>query len=259
MMEVEVLTNEQGSHEWHQDRAGAITASMFSEVRRTVGGLDDRQQSYVNWIRGGMDKANAAKNAGYKNPPKSDKVDRAIDGESVGDWSETAHNYAFRLAIERISGEPLQDEKYQGYAAQRGHQLEPEARELHAFTTDQLIERAGVIRSLDGKFGCSADGLIGDTIGVEYKCFTSVEKIRPILFDFDVQDVRDQMQGGMWLSGRQEWQFGLYCPFLDTCNRALTLITEKRDDEYIAHLERDLLNFDELVESYKSKLENSYD
>lgn len=253
-MAVEILC-EQGGPGWFRGRAGAITASMFKEVRRTVGGLTDQQEKYIRLVASGISRSKAANDCGYKTPPRGNKIERALDGESVGDWSNAAHDYAFRLAIERISGEPLQDERYQGYAAQRGHELEPEARDIHSFIVGSDVERVGVVRSPDGRFGASADGYIGDRIGCEYKCFTSPEKIRPVLFDFDIQDVRDQMQGGMWLTGRDEWHLGLYCPFLEPIGRDFTLIVERRDDEYIAALVKDLEAFDSLVEQYKTRLQ----
>ena len=38
----------QGTPEWHQARAGVITASMFSTAREWVDGLTDQQRIYVD-------------------------------------------------------------------------------------------------------------------------------------------------------------------------------------------------------------------
>jgi len=46
-----IIECDQGSQEWHHARAGAITASMFSEVRKVVDGLTEQQQKYVDAIR----------------------------------------------------------------------------------------------------------------------------------------------------------------------------------------------------------------
>lgn len=247
---------DQGDASWFQYRAGAITASMFAEVRKVIGGLTCQQQRYVDKIKSGARQDEACAHAGYRAMPKSDKVLAALEGERIGDYSSAAHDYAFRLAIERISGQAIHDEQYQGYAARRGHELEPEARDLHSMRIGREVERVGVVRTSDGRFGASADGYVGKRIGCEYKCFTAPEKLRPILFDFDVADVRDQMQGGMWLTGRTEWHLGLYCPFLEPVGRELTIIVEPRDDDYIEALEQDLLRFDGLVEGYRDKLTN---
>lgn len=259
-MSVIWINCDQGDSEWFHGRSGSVTASMFSEIRKVVGGLDARQQEVVKHIKSGLSESDAIKAGGYKSKPSKnvlDKINSVVAGERVGDWTNAAHDYAFRLAIERISGRALQDDRYEGYAARRGHELEPEARDLHSLILGATVERVGVVKTEDGKFGASADGIveiIGKPTGCEYKCFTSPEKLRPILFDFDVADVRDQMQGGMWLSGFTRWEFGLYCPDLAPCGRELTMITEYRDDDYIENLEADMVRFDGLVEQYKQRL-----
>ena len=48
-----IIKCEQGSLEWHQARAGAITASMFAEVRKRVNGLNEQQEKYVAAIFAG--------------------------------------------------------------------------------------------------------------------------------------------------------------------------------------------------------------
>lgn len=244
----------QGSPEWHGHRAGAITASMFSEVRRRVGGLTDQQQRYVDAIQGGAGEAEAMKAAGYKAQPKSETVQRALKGEQVGDYSDAAKNYAFRLAVERLSGAPLADDQFETWAMRRGHELEPEARELHAFQIGREIQQTGLVLTDDGRFGASADGLIGDDGGAEYKCFVSPEKLRSVLVDDDFGDVMDQVQGCMWITGRSWWHMCLYCPALTGVGRALTIQEVQRDDAYIASMEADLIAFNELVTQYVAML-----
>ena len=93
----------QGTDQWKLDRAGVITASMFKVARERVGQLTEQQQVLVDAIRSGMSHADAAAKAGYKSKPKlTESVQRAIEGLPVGDFSEAAKNYAFRLAIERM-------------------------------------------------------------------------------------------------------------------------------------------------------------
>src|ERR1051326_347485 len=114
----------QGSEEWHSARAGVITASMFSAVRKKVNCLTEQQAAYVAAVNGGMSQKDAAMHAGYKAIPKAEGITKALDGEKVGDWSDAAKDYAFRLAIERISGKPL-DEGFETWSMKRGHELEP--------------------------------------------------------------------------------------------------------------------------------------
>src|SRR5690606_23994368 len=115
---MKIISCEQGSAEWHLARAGCITASMFHIARSRVGGLTEQQKTYVDAILAGKSEVSAMALAGYKAPPKSETVARALAGEKVGEFSEAAKNYAFRLAIERISGEPL-DEGFETWAMRR--------------------------------------------------------------------------------------------------------------------------------------------
>ena len=224
-----IIECEQGSLEWHQARAGAITASMFAEVRKRVNGLNEQQEKYVAAIFAGADEAQAMKEAGYKMPPRASVVKRALAGEQVGEFSDAAKDYAFRLAIERISGEPLDEGGFSTFAMRRGNELEPEAREAHSFQRDITVRPAGFVATEDRKFGASADGLIGTDGGAEYKCLIDPSRIREIILNRNIDDFRDQVQGGMWITGRKWWHFCLYCPALASVGRALTVFEAVRD------------------------------
>ena len=56
-MSMQVYECEQGSPEWHAARAGVITASMFKVARKKIGGLDERQQKYVDLVLDGTPSA----------------------------------------------------------------------------------------------------------------------------------------------------------------------------------------------------------
>lgn len=173
-------------------------------------------------------------------------------GPNKGDYTEAAKDYAFRLAIERISGEPL-DEGFETWQMRRGHELEPLARMAHEAKTGQLVEEVGFVTTDDGLFGVSADGFIGDGGGAEYKCFVAPEKLRSILIAGDISDVIDQCDGGMWLTGRKWWEFCLYCPALPE-HRQLTIHRIERDDNRIDSLENDLMKFAALVAEFETEL-----
>lgn len=250
---MKIIECAQGSIEWHRARAGCITASMFSTIRKKVGCLDERQAQYVSLHLGGMAAKEAAETAGYKVVPSSDIIKRALAGEKIGDWSDAAKDYAFRLAIERISGAPL-DEGFETWAMRRGHELEPEARMEHEAHTGLLVEQAGFITTDDGLFGASADGLIEPNGGSEYKCFIDPARLRPILLEGDITEVRDQAQGCMWIGGRQWWHVGLYCPALANAEKQFTMVETPRDDDFIEAMETDLLEFAQFVNEYEAAL-----
>lgn len=243
----------QGSDVWHAVRAGVITASMFSVARSKVDGLTAQQETYVNAVRSGLSEAKAREVAGYKAAPRADAVLRAIAGEPVGRPSEAALDYAFRLAVERIAGDPL-DQGFETWAMRRGHELEPDARMEHEMQTGLIVQEAGFITTDDGIFGASADGLVGDEGGAEYKCFVAPEKLRSFHIDNDASDVFDQVQGCMWISGRKWWHLGLYCPALAPAGKQLWWREFKRDDDYINAMEAELWEFKLLVDAYETKL-----
>lgn len=207
------LTAPQGSTEWFEGRKGAITASMFAEVRK-----------------------------------------RLKSGPSKGDFSAAAHNYAFKLAVERISGELLDEPDFDPWQARRGRELEPEARLLYEERYEVLTEQTGLALTEDRIFGASVDSLIGETGIQEIKCFLAPAKLKSILLDQDIEDCMDQVQGGLWITGASWCDFTLYCPALRPIGRELTVIRVERDDNYIAAMEPELWEFNELVESYRAQL-----
>lgn len=212
-----ILECEQGSPEWHRERAGVITASMVSVIRKKL---------------------------------KS--------GPNAGGYTLEAEKYAFRLALERIMGTPL-DDTYENEYMRRGKRLEDEARELHEGLIGDFIEQIGLIISDCGRFGASADGLIRSDGGAEYKAFVDPGKLMPIMVHGDVSEIQDQMQMNLWLSEREWWHFGLYCPGMAKLGRELLIIPVQRDDAYISEMVAELQAFDVLVEDYRQRiLENDF-
>ncbi len=249
-----IINCSQGSEEWHVSRAGVITASCFKIARERVGLLTEQQENFCKAIiELGMSKKEAAYYAGYKTIPKSEKIDKALNGEKIIDFSENAKNYAFRLAVERISGIPL-DDGFETWAMKRGHELEPMARNEHEIQLGVSVALSGFVTTDDSVFGASADGFIGDDGGCEYKCLVSPESIRKVLLKGDIGDYIDQIQGCMWITGRKYWHFAMYCPALEAAGKQLFWKHVDRDDDYIEDMEIDLLEFSKLVDEYQTKI-----
>lgn len=179
--------------------------------------------------------------------------ERLKSGPNKGGHSKAALDYAFRLAVERISGLPL-DEGFETWAMRRGKELEPEARLYLSRHLGAEIHECGFVTSDCGRFGASADGFIGQDAAVEIKCLVSPERIREFILEGKADDFMDQVQGGLWITGRRRWYLALYCPALAGINRELTVYEVERDPQYIAALRDDLERFDGLVEHYRSRL-----
>lgn len=261
-MSYHVINCDQGSEEWLKARAGVITASMFSVARSRTGGLPEMQQKFADAYRGEAagDALAAATLAGYKNAAAkadelmlNEKVLKVLAGQAVGEFSTAALEYSFRVAFERISGEPL-DEGHQTWQMQRGHELEPDARAEHQIQEGVFVERAGFVVTDDWRFGASADGLIDLDGGSEYKCLVSAARLRAVLLDGKTDDFTDQVQGCMWVTGRKWWHLGFYCPQLKKIDYPLHLVKVARDDDYINAMEQDLLEFKEQVDRDERRL-----
>ncbi len=174
-------------------------------------------------------------------------------GPRKGHPTDDALDYGFKIAIVRISGQPLV-EGFETWQMKRGHELEPQARMEHEMQTGLIVQRAGFVMTDDGAFGASADGLIGEDGGCEYKCFVAPEKLRAFHIDNDASGIFDQVQGCMWITGRKYWHIGMYCPALEPIGRQLWWREFKRDEAYIEQLEEDLWRFKLLVDEYEAKL-----
>jgi hypothetical protein len=115
---------------------------------------------------------------------------------------------------------------------QRGNDLEPDAREMYEFISGNQVEEVGFILDDTSSYGCSPDGLILDSGGLEIKCpapDTHVEYMQDN--QAGVKKYWQQIQGCMWVTGRQWWDFFSYHPSMRH-----VLVRVERDDVYIAKL-----------------------
>jgi hypothetical protein len=179
-------------------------------------------------------------------------------GPNAGDWSDTQKNLAFKYAIERKSGEPL-DEGFETFFMRRGTALEPEARQEYEKEFGVFVTRVGFVMTDDGNFGASLDGTIDNDGSQEIKCYLQPMKLRAIHTTGDISMVMDQCQGGLWISGRKWMDFCLYCPALRSIGKQLWVKRIYRDDNYIEALEADLWAFKSLIDEYDRILSLPYD
>jgi len=235
----------QGGQEWLDLRAGAVTASRFRDARERIGGLDERQQRYVNAILDGASKADACAAAGYKGAPTSETVARALAGHVVKpEFGAKALNYAWLIALERIAQRPL-DETFQTWQMRRGHEEEPYARAAYEVHTGALVLESGICLTDDRLFGYSSDGLVGDDGLIEIKTPSAPEKVGMTWTapSTVVEEYVDQIQGGLWITGRQWCDLVIWTPWLRSVGKSLYVQRFLRDEAYIEALEADLWEF----------------
>jgi hypothetical protein len=201
---------EQRTDAWHQQRAGKITASRFSDAIA----MNKRQ------------------------PDKP---------------TEARNTYLRELVAEILSGEPKPE--INSSSLQWGKDVEQYAREAYEFKTGNLVmESEFVIHTMHDFIGCSPDGLIGLYGGMEMKCPKDPQVHIKTLIDGMPDDHIDQVQGCMFVTGRQWWDFISYDPRQAEPYRLYTQRIE-RDEAYINRvLEPGLLSFWSDVQAVLAKL-----
>jgi hypothetical protein len=148
----------------------------------------------------------------------------------TGKPSSSAIGYIDELVAEVITGET---EHFSNSHTERGTALEPEARESYEFITDNEVLECGFIVDTTFSYGCSPDGLVtekGQSVGgLEIKCPAAKTQASywrdPTLA---VKKYWCQIQGCMWLTGRDWWDLFTYHPKMPH-----VLVRVDRDDEFI--------------------------
>jgi putative phage-type endonuclease len=121
--------------------------------------------------------------------------------------------YMYQLIGEIMTGEPIST--FSGNAhTERGHEMEPVARDLYQKRIGIDVVQTGFIRNHDGIGGAgySPDGLVGDDGLTEIK--SRLPHIQAELLDTGKipGDAAKQMQFGMWVSERQWCDYVSYWP-----------------------------------------------
>tara|TARA_R100001143_G_C3338545_1_gene123036 strand:- start:452 stop:1060 length:609 start_codon:yes stop_codon:yes gene_type:complete len=167
---------------------------------------------------------------------------------STGKPSTRAESYRHTLLAERLG---VRAESYESDAMKRGTELEPEARETYEFITGSAVEQVGFVLRGGDLVGCSPDGLIGDSGGLEIKCPMPATHISYLLRGKVPAKYIPQVQGCMYVCGpgRKWWDFMSYSPGLEPL-----IVRVERDEDYIAALDSALAGFLEQMESDYLKL-----
>lgn len=190
-MSIEIFDCDQGGDDWLAARIGIPTASEFSTLMASG--------------KGGGESATRAK-------------------------------YMRQLAGEVITGKPMY--KWSNDHMDRGKEQEDEARQLYAMIAEVEPTRVGFIRNNELKCGASPDSLIGDDGLLEIKTALADIQIERLLRMTKFDQSRwippehvAQVQGQLWLSGRQWCDFVSYSPGVK-----LFKVRVYRDAEYIGQI-----------------------
>ncbi len=171
--------------------------------------------------------------------------------------SASRANYLSDLVVERLTGK--QAEFYTNDAMQWGTDTEPQARMAYeAFKNEFVVEEGFIDHPSISNFGCSPDGLVGDSGLVEIKCPNSKTHIDTLLSGKAPSKYIPQMQTQMAVTGRKWCDFVSFDPRLPE-DLQLFVVRVERDDEYIANLEKEVSAFLQEVDETVTKLKGLKD
>lgn len=161
-------------------------------------------------------------------------------------------DYLMELVVERLTGQP--SDHYTSAAMQWGADQEDHSRMAYEAATGAIVDRVGFIKHPKLHWvGGSPDGLIGDDGGWESKSpFNSAIHLYTVLEGVPEEHLA-QMQGLMWITGRQWWDFQSFDPRLpEPLNRYCVRVP--RDNQFIAMLEAEVIVFNQEVDERLRKL-----
>jgi len=132
-----------------------------------------------------------------------------VNGKGPGGFGAGAISYMNQLIGERITEEAA--DAFQGNRhTERGHELEPMARELYIDRTGATLEEVGII--LNHGAGYSPDAMANADGLVEIKTKLPKYQVEVILSGEIPKEHTAQCQGGLWVSEREWIDFVSYWP-----------------------------------------------
>lgn len=162
-------------------------------------------------------------------------VDVLARNKKTGEPLKAYHDLIWSVVAERLSGSAMEGPT--GYALQWGTDVEPFAREAYELESGNIVTESGFITHPEFDFiGCSPDGLIGVDGGLEMKCPKSTIVHLERFVNGVPDEYRPQVQGCMWITGRQWWDFYSFDPRMPESHRGLK-IRVNRDQPYIDALQ----------------------
>ena len=211
---------DQRTDAWFAERAGKITASRMHDVM-----LERDREPFKSGPRKGQPKP----------PPKA------------------LTDYAYQLAAERLTGRPRKQIK--AAALQWGQDVEPAAVAAYQAETGEIVQLAGFVAHPELPYvGASPDFLVGRDGGGEIKSPESSEvHLETLLTGLPPEHI-EQIQGGLWVTGRQWWDFVSFHPDFPPHLR-LYVQRVPRDDDYIKRLAAACIQMEADVQAILSEIE----
>ena len=164
----------------------------------------------------------------------------------------TREDYRTELVVQRLTNEP--GESFTNAAMEWGTQTEPMARIAYEAQANVFVEQVAFVDHPRIEwFGCSPDGLVGETGLLEIKCPASKTHIKYLLGGKPPAKYVPQMQCQMAVTGKEWCDFVSYDPRLPE-DLQLFVVRLERDEEYIKAMEAEVKKFLGEVSEMYSKL-----
>lgn len=177
-------------------------------------------------------------------PTMSDADVFLMKGRGGGE-SETRKKLLYRKAGEIITGNPA--ESYSNHHMERGHELEPEARDCYAFISDHDPQLVGFVKN--GRRGASPDALIGSDGVLEIKT-KMPERLIPVIEDKEFPaEHKAQCQGILMVAEREWVDLACYWPGFD-----LVIRRAYRDEDYIKKLSEAIDKFNDDLDALVERI-----
>jgi len=167
---------------------------------------------------------------------------------STGKESTSRASYVNGLIAEKVMGEI--PETYDNEWMARGRELEPDARAFYEFERGVTVQEVGFCKHDKYECGISPDGLVGPDGGLEIKCPAPSTHVKYFRAGKMPNEYKAQVQGCLWITERQWWDFLSYHPSLPPF-----LIRVERDDDFIKALEEIVIDACEEIERESKNLE----
>ena len=170
-------------------------------------------------------------------------------------WGASRTNYAWELAIERLTGEPTPS--FCNAAMQHGIDTEDTARAAYQIHALCNVEEIGFVEHPKLFAGASPDGLIGSDGMLEVKCPNPATHGETLLNGTIADKYHKQMQFQMACAGRQWCDFVSFDPRFPEPMR-LWVKRVERDDAAIAEIEECAAEFLAEVDQTVERLRKAY-
>lgn len=153
-----------------------------------------------------------------------------MKGPKLAGW----RNYRAELVAQRLTGKT--EEGFTSAPMQWGTDNEPLARLHYTLRTHNQVEECGFFEHDTLAAGASPDGLVAADGTLEIKCPNTATHINTLHTSKVPFEYVAQVQGQLWITGRQWADFVSFDPRLPD-NANIIVIHVDRDDKYIKELE----------------------